>query len=102
MSELEKWVCPLCGQETSGDVCEWCQAARPAAEEAAAEAEEALIEEATAEIEDADLEAEFGEDDLSEFATDMVAVEEEAAISEDLEGFASGFPDWDLLPPKNI
>lgn len=98
----EKWLCPLCGQETSGDVCEWCQAARPAAEEPAA-SEEALIDEATAEIaDDVDLEAEFGEDDLSEFATDMTAVEEEAAISEDLEGFASGFPDWDLLPPKNI
>ena len=102
MSELEKWVCPLCGQETSGDVCEWCQAAKPA-QEAPVENEEALIEEATAEAgEEFDLEAEFGEDDLSQFATDMSAVEEDAAISEDLDGFASGFPDWDLLPPKNL
>ena len=36
----EKWLCPLCGQETSGDVCEWCQAPRPAAEEPAAETTE--------------------------------------------------------------
>ena len=72
MSELEKWVCPLCGQETSGDVCEWCQAAKPA-QEAPVENEEALIEEATAEIgEDADLEAEFGEDDLSELSNKAI------------------------------
>ncbi len=34
------------------------------------------------------------------FASDIAAIEEEAAISEDLEGFANGFPDWDLHPPK--
>ena len=44
-------------------------------------------------------------DDLSEFgiSDDMSTItieENEVVLSEDLAGFASGFPDWDLLPPK--
>ncbi len=26
--------------------------------------------------------------------------DEEIVLADDLEGFAKGFPDWDLLPPK--
>ncbi|MGN0804692.1 MAG: hypothetical protein ACI4MS_04845 [Candidatus Coproplasma sp.] len=39
--------------------------------------------------------------DLSEFALgeDDMPVEE-VSISEDLSGFAKGFPDWDIHPPK--
>ncbi len=48
-----------------------------------------------------DLGAMFNEEDelASLFASDIEAIEEDAAISEDLEGFAKGFPDWDLHPP---
>ena len=99
----EKWLCPLCGQESSGDVCEWCGAEKPASnaeivsEEAKADEQ---IEQATALVEDESLGDEFGLDDLSEFEIDATEIEEEAEISEDLEGFAKGFPDWDLHPPK--
>ena len=41
----------------------------------------------------------FGEDNTA--LDEMVAeIEEEANLSQDLEGFAKGFPDWDLHPPK--
>ena len=115
----EKWICPLCGQEATGDTCAWCYAARPvvaAVEEIKEDVvieevnEQAAVEEmiADAEIKEAtdlieetdDLAAEFGADDLSQFEAEMVEIEEEAEISEDLEGFAKGFPDWDLHPPK--
>jgi len=38
------------------------------------------------------------EDELAEFGLDF-AQNEEAELTEDLEGFAKGFPDWDLHPP---
>ena len=44
-------------------------------------------------------------DDLSEFSTGGENVvfydEEDIALPEDLDGFAKGFPKWDLEPPKN-
>ncbi len=44
-------------------------------------------------------------DDLAEFSTGneeaVTLDEEEVVLAEDLEGFAKGFPNWDLLPPKN-
>ena len=44
-------------------------------------------------------------DDLAEFSTDGENVvtfdEEDIVLTEDLEGFAKGFPKWDLLPPKD-
>lgn len=40
------------------------------------------------------------EDELAQFAIDLEQMEEEVSISEDLTGFAKGFPDWDLHPPK--
>lgn len=51
-------------------------------------------------------ETELSLDDLAEFSigADEEAVtldEEEIVLAEDLEGFAKGFPDWDLLPPKD-
>lgn len=97
----EKWICPQCGQEATGDTCVWCNATKPedvVIEEMKADAE---IKEATDLVEESeDLGAEFGADDLSQFEADMFEIEEEAEISEDLEGFAKGFPDWDLHPPK--
>lgn len=44
-------------------------------------------------------------DDLAEFSSDTAEQaisldEEEVVLAEDLEGFAKGFPNWDLLPPK--
>lgn len=36
--------------------------------------------------------------DLSSFGVDELPAEVE--ITEDLEGFAKGFPKWDLHPPK--
>ena len=44
----------------------------------------------------------FSEDeDLAKmFAADIAEIEEEATITEDLTGFAAGFPDWDLHPLK--
>ncbi len=55
-------------------------------------------------MEATDLAADLGmseEDELASlFASDIASIEEEAAISEDLEGFAKGFPEWDLHPPK--
>ena len=38
------------------------------------------------------------EDELAEFGVEMK--EEKIELAEDLEGFASCFPKWDLLPPK--
>lgn len=38
------------------------------------------------------------ENELEEFALDL-AQEEETELAEDLEGFAKGFPAWDLHPP---
>ncbi len=38
-------------------------------------------------------------DDLGDFALDEFIVKEKP-LTEDLAGFASGFPDWDLHPPK--
>lgn len=50
-------------------------------------------------------EDELSLDDLAEFgAGEEEAItldEEEIVLAEDLEGFAKGFPNWDLLPPKN-
>lgn len=48
-----------------------------------------------------DLEKEFGfDDELSkEFETEVKKMKEQATLSEDLSGYAKGFPDWDLLPP---
>ena len=40
------------------------------------------------------------EDELAEFGLDF-AQNEELELTEDLEGFAKGFPDWDLHPPKS-
>lgn len=49
--------------------------------------------------------SDFSLDDLAEFSTGngeaVTLDEEEVVLTEDLEGFAKGFPDWDLLPPKN-
>lgn len=38
--------------------------------------------------------------DLDQFDIDDAAMDSEIKISEDLSGFASGFPDWDIHPPK--
>ena len=50
-------------------------------------------------------EDELSLDDLAEFGADeeeaITLDEEEIVLAEDLEGFAKGFPNWDLLPPKN-
>ena len=47
---------------------------------------------------------EFSLDDLGAelgFAGGEVTIEEEEVVlAEDLDGFAKGFPDWDLLPPR--
>ncbi len=44
---------------------------------------------------------EGAEDELaSMFAEDIDKYDVETNISEDLAGFANGFPDWDLHPPK--
>ena len=54
----------------------------------------------------ADLELELGMEELGEGLGEEVSeldtpAEEEAAFaSDDTEGFAKGFPEWDLLPPK--
>lgn len=42
-------------------------------------------------------------DDLSQFGTaveETVVLEEEEVRLGDTDGFAKGFPSWDLLPPK--
>lgn len=39
---------------------------------------------------------EFQTDDLEQFEVDV----EEVELADDLEGFASCFPNWDLHPPK--
>lgn len=36
--------------------------------------------------------------DLAEFGVEELV--EEVALPEDMEGFAKGFPSWDLHPPK--
>ncbi len=46
---------------------------------------------------DEELGAEFGD-----LEAEMEAVNEGAELAEDLEGFASGFPAWDLHPPMDI
>ena len=46
----------------------------------------------------ADLGAEFGTG--TDEVIDVALEEESTVLSEDLEGFAKGFPSWDLLPPK--
>ncbi|MBQ8394194.1 MAG: hypothetical protein IJX49_01305 [Clostridia bacterium] len=43
-------------------------------------------------------EFDFTEDELAEFGADL-AQDEDAELTEDLEGFAKGFPAWDLHPP---
>ena len=44
----------------------------------------------------------YGLDDLSDFFQDeLEKIEKETALSEDLEGYAKGFPDWDLVPPND-
>ena len=48
---------------------------------------------------------EFSLDDLAEFGSDSAAItldEEKIELTEDLEGFAKGFPEWDLRPPKGL
>lgn len=52
-----------------------------------------------------DINSEFSLDDLGEFSTENLNVtleEENVVLSEDLDGFAKGFPNWDLLPPKAL
>lgn len=34
------------------------------------------------------------------FAADVASIEEEAKMSNDLDGFAKGFPSWDVVPPE--
>lgn len=46
----------------------------------------------------ASLGSEFGIDE--NLAETVTLDEEEVVLAEDLEGFAKGFPDWDLLPPQ--
>ena len=36
-----------------------------------------------------------------EFKTDEDALNDEGSFSEDFGSYAKGFPDWDLLPPKD-
>lgn len=50
-----------------------------------------------AEISLDDLGAELGVEGTAE---EITLDEEEVVLAEDLEGFAKGFPDWDLLPPQ--
>ena len=50
-------------------------------------------------------ENDFSFEDLQEFGSDSSTVtldEEKIELTEDLEGFAKGFPDWDLRPPKGL
>ena len=96
-----EWKCPACGMETTGDVCEYCGAAKPLddAEEIKTEtpAEEALVEETPLAEDDFDLDAEF--------AAEVNDVVEEAKVEEKSvvdEGFANGFPNWYLLPPDEM
>ncbi|MGN1261796.1 MAG: hypothetical protein ACI4UT_01860 [Candidatus Enteromonas sp.] len=54
-------------------------------------------------VEDTNLDAEFGDLEAEmqkQFAEDAKALEENVEFSEDLGAYASGFPDWDLLPPE--
>ena len=46
-----------------------------------------------------DLGDSLGLDDLGDFAT-AEKQDEEEELSSDFAGFAKGFPDWDLTPPK--
>ncbi len=49
-------------------------------------------------------ESDLSLDDLAEFGSEneetVTLEEDEFVLAEDLEGFAKGFPNWDLLPPK--
>ncbi len=77
MVNLDPKVCPKCGQQFEGDFCPFC--GEPANPLSAMD----------------DIEAQFGD-----FNQEMAKVEEEAELSEDLDAYAKGFPDWDLLPTK--
>ncbi len=111
-------TCPQCGApiEDGATKCEFCGAdlaGAPAQEAPAQEApvEEAPVEEAPAaeaapELGDdlGDLGLDMGDDLDAEFAAQLQAevakMEESATLSEDLQDYASGFPEWDLFPPE--
>ena len=45
----------------------------------------------------------FGDDEAELeklFASDLATIEYDATISQDLDGFAKGFPNWDVHPPR--
>lgn len=58
------------------------------------------------EIQENNAEDELSLDSLAEFGDKsteepLTIEEDEVVLAEDLDGFAKGFPNWDLLPPKN-
>ncbi len=61
---------------------------------------EEQVDNAVASFDTVNVDGESEDFDLSEFAMDEIMPQEEISISEDLSGFAKGFPDWDLHPPK--
>lgn len=117
-------TCPQCGApiDDGATKCEFCGAdltAAPAEEAPVEEApavEEQAVEEPAAAPEDlgggdlgggddlGDLGLDMGEELDAEFAAQLQAevskMEEAATLSEDLQDYASGFPEWDLFPPE--
>lgn len=90
-------VCKQCGAELpeGATKCEFC-GAEVVAEEAApaaAPADDGFDLDLGG---DFDLDAEFKES----LANEIKQMEDESNLSEDLSAYASGFPAWDLLPPK--
>ena len=112
-------TCPQCGApiEDGATKCEFCGADLTGAPAQEAPVEEAKVEEApvTEEAPAPEAAPELGDDlgDLgldmgdeldAEFAAQLQAevakMEESATLSEDLQDYASGFPEWDLFPPE--
>ena len=91
-------TCPQCGApiEDGATKCEFCGAdlAGAPAPEAAPELGDDL----------GDLGLDMGDELDAEFAAQLQAevakMEESATLSEDLQDYASGFPEWDLFPPE--
>ena len=117
-------TCPQCGApiDDGATKCEFCGADLQAAPAPEAPVEEAPVEEAPApeapaeeaaapELAPAggddlgDLGLDMGDELDAEFAAQLQAevskMEEAATLSEDLQDYASGFPEWDLFPPED-
>ena len=102
-------TCPQCGApiDDGATKCEFCGADLQAAPAPEAPAEEAAAPElAPAGGDDlGDLGLDMGDELDAEFAAQLQAevskMEEAATLSEDLQDYASGFPEWDLFPPED-